>query len=148
MVATPVLAPSLPGWDDEEVVPENLIMRLYRAGEERALTLTAGLSAHRRALIAAYCYRRSHLHRLGLVIASTLDQATLVRMLGAGLGTAFFLQSRECGRDKASLPGAQRAKVTLAKSTGLPPGLHLVVPDDGDDALDGDATDGQAADRQ
>jgi hypothetical protein len=143
MVATPVLAPSFPGWDDEDVVPESLIVRLYRAGEDRALSLTAGLSEHRRALIAAYCYRRSHLHQLGLAIASTLDQATLVRVLGTGLGSAFFVQSRECGREKPPLSGSQRAKITLARSTGLPPRLHLVTSEDEADAQDGDAADTQ-----
>jgi hypothetical protein len=122
-------------------VPESLIVRLYRAGEDRALGLTSGLSEHQRALLAAYCYRRSHLHQLGLAIASTLDQAILVRVLGTGLGTAFFVQSRECGRGKPPVAGAQRAKITLARSTGLPPRLHLVVPED--ETEPPDATEGQ-----
>jgi hypothetical protein len=130
MVATPVLAPSLPGWDDEDVIPENLITRLYRAGEDRAVGLTAALSPHQRALIAAFCYRRSHLHRLGLAIASSCDQPTLARALGSALGATVFAQSRDRGGPGAT-PGGPRAKITLATCPGLRPApLRLVVTDD------------------
>jgi len=123
MVATPVLAPSLPGWDDDNIVPENLIAHLYQAGEDNAVGLTATLSPHRRALLAAYCYRRSHLHRLGLVIASTCDQPTLIRVLGRALGTTFFLQSRAHSQASEARP-----KITLAKAA-RPTHLRLVVSD-------------------
>jgi hypothetical protein len=143
MVATPVLAPSLPGWDDEDVVPEKLITSLYSAGEDNALSLSANLTPNQRALIAAYCYRRSHLHRLGLVIAGTCDQATLTRIMGASLGSMVFVQSRERDLGSAVVSGS-RAKVTLARSPGLAPKVVAVnanQPDDGDtDAAD--VTDG------
>jgi hypothetical protein len=129
MVATPILAPSLPGWDHDDIVPETLITRLYRAGEDHALALTAALSSHQRALIAAYCYRRSHLHRLGLAIASTCDQSVLMRVLGSGLGTTVFAQSRERDR-RAATAGGHRPKISLAKGAGMrPPALRLVVTD-------------------
>jgi hypothetical protein len=131
MVATPVLAPSLPGWDDEDVVPENLVTRLYSAGEDNAVALTAKLSPHQRALLAAYCYRRSHLHRFGLAIASTCDQATLMRLLGTGLGSTLFVQSRERGAAPGPVSGGHRHKITLAKCPGLlPPPLRLVVSEE------------------
>jgi hypothetical protein len=132
MVATPVLAPSLPGWDDDDVVPENLVARLYSAGEENAVRLTAPLTPHQRALLAAYCYRRSHLHRFGLAIASTCDQATLMRLLGTGLGTTLFVQSRERGHGPAAVASGHRHRITLAKSPGLPAPLRLVVTEEPD----------------
>jgi hypothetical protein len=140
MVATPVLAPSLPGWDDEDVVPENLVTRLYSAGEDNAVALTAKLSPHQRALLAAYCYRRSHLHRFGLAIASTCDQATLMRLLGTGLGSTLFVQSRERGRAPEPASGGHRHKITLAKTPGLIAPLRLVVAEEPDptDANSGD----------
>jgi hypothetical protein len=132
MVATPILAPSLPGWDDDDVVPENLVARLYSAGEDNAVRLTAALPPHRRALLAAYCYRRSHLHRFGLAIASTCDQATLMRLLGTGLGTTLFVQSRERGVAPGPVSSGHRHKITLAKCPGLPAPLRLVVAEEAD----------------
>jgi hypothetical protein len=132
MVATPVLAPSLPGWEDEDVVPENLVTRLYSAGEDNAVRLTAPLTPHQRALLAAYCYRRSHLHRFGLAIASTCDQATLMRLLGTGVGTTLFVQSRERGRAPGPVSSGHRHKITLATCPGLPAPLRLVVAEEPD----------------
>jgi hypothetical protein len=149
MVATPVLAPSLPGWDDEDVVPEKLITSLYSAGEDNALRLSANLTPNQRALIAAYCYRRSHLHRLGLVIAGTCDQATLTRVMGASLGSMVFVQSRERHLGNAGASGS-RAKVTLARSPGHASPVVAVntnQPDDDDtDAVDVTDSSGGTAD--
>jgi hypothetical protein len=121
MVATLVLTPSLPRWDDDNLVPEDLIAHLYQAGEDSAVALAATLDPDRRARLAAHCYRRSHLHRLGLAIASTCDQPTLIRVLGKALGTAFFVQSRA----RSQAPEG-RTKITLAKAA-RPTHLRLVV---------------------
>ena len=121
MVATPVLAPSLPGWDDVDVIPEALIELLYRAGESGAAELTVALSPLQRAALAVYCYRRSHLHRIGLAIAATCDQFALTRVLGTALGSALFVQSRETRSDDVRAPVGPRPKVTLAKSPPLRP---------------------------
>jgi hypothetical protein len=125
MMIQPVHAPALPAWDDESVVPETLILRLYRVGQEAAVNLTVALSPHRRALVAAHCYRRSHLHRLGLAIATTCDRSTLMSVLGIVPGTALFVQSRTLVR----APG-DRPKITLAKGRRRPAYLRLVVPED------------------
>jgi hypothetical protein len=140
MVATPVLAPSLPGWDDEDVVPEKLITALYSAGIDHALRLSANLSPNQRGLIAAYCYRRSHLHRLGLVIAGTCDQATLTRIMGASLGSMVFVQSRERDLGSVGTTGA-RAKVTLARLPGLAPPVVALDDIDPDEAEATDVAD-------
>ena len=121
MVATLVHTPSLPRWDNDAVVPEDLIAHLYQAGEDSAVALTAALPPDRRALLAAHCYRRSHLHRFGLVIASTCDQPTLIRVLGKALGTTFFVQSRARSQSREGRP-----KITLAKAA-RPTHLRLVV---------------------
>jgi hypothetical protein len=128
MMTPPVHAPALPAWDDENSIPETLILRLYRVSEDTAVNLTAALSPHRRALVAAHCYRRSHLHRLGLAIASTCDRSTLMRVLGIVPGTALFVQSRS--HAVAPLPPAHRPKITLAKGRRRPAYLRLVVPGD------------------
>lgn len=125
MVAAPVLAPSLPGWDDVDVVPDQLIERLYRASEDAVVELAATLSPQQRASLAVYCYRRSHLHGIGLTIAASCDQLELTRMLGTALGSALFVQARERGLSRERVPGGHRPKVTLATPAARP-----VVPDD------------------
>jgi hypothetical protein len=117
MAAASVLAPSLPGWEDVDTVPDLLVDRLYRAGEGGAVELTAALSQQQRASLAVYCYRRSHLHRIGLVLAAACDQAALMRVLGTALGSALFVQARE-NRIALERPSTgQRPKVSLAKAS-------------------------------
>jgi hypothetical protein len=125
MVAAPVLAPSLPGWDDVDVVPDQLIERLYRASEDAIVELAATLSSQQRASLAVFCYRRSHLHVIGLTIAASCDQLELTRMLGTALGSALFVQARERGLPRERIPTGHRPKVTLAK-----PAVRAAVPDD------------------
>lgn len=122
-----VHATLFPEWHDDDIVPETLIAQLYRIGEDAAVNLTVGLPPYRRALVAAYCYRRSHLHRLGLSIASTCDRLTLMRVLGATPGTALFVQSR--GLPRAPQPPGYRPKISLSKCVRRPTYLRLVVPE-------------------
>ncbi len=115
MVDSPDLVPSLDEWDDEFVASESLIGRLYRADEKQVREVIAPLPLHQRAGLAAFCYRRSHLHPIGLMIASTLDLQTLVQALGTAVGTVFFNQSRERRVVLGRTTGAPRSKVTLAR---------------------------------
>jgi hypothetical protein len=121
-----VRATLFPEWHDEDIVPETLIAQLYRIGEDAAVNLTVGLPPHRRAIVAAYCYRRSHLHRLGLSIASTCDRSTLMRVLGVTPGTALFVQSR--GLPRVPQPSGYRPTISLPKCARRPTYLRLVVP--------------------
>jgi hypothetical protein len=121
-----VHATLFPEWDDEGIIPETLVAQLYRIGEDAAVNLTVGLPPYRRALVAAYCYRRSHLHRLGLSIASTCDRSTLMRVLGAIPGTALFVQSRRLAQVP---PSEYRSKISLSKCARRPTHLRLVVPE-------------------
>jgi hypothetical protein len=123
-----VHATRYPEWDDEDIIPEALVAQLYRIGEDAAVNLTVGLPPYRRALVAAYCYRRSHLHRLGLSIASTCDRSTLVRVLGVIPGTALFVQSRRLAY--APLSPGYRSKISLSKGLRRPAYLRLVVPEE------------------
>jgi hypothetical protein len=119
MVATPVVAPSLPGWDDVDVVPERLIEHLYRASEDAVVEIATTLSPQQRASLAVYCYRRSHLHGIGLAVAATCDQLALTQALGTALGSALFVQAQERNLERERAAVGQRPKVTLAKSSGL-----------------------------
>jgi hypothetical protein len=106
--------------DDDQVVPEELVGRLYRAREDAIADLLAGLSAQERANLAMFCYRKSHLHRTGLAIAATCDLGTLVQAWGTALGQAIFAQSRERA-DKATHANGARSRITLARYPAFSP---------------------------
>jgi hypothetical protein len=68
-------------------------------------------------MLALFCYRRSHLHMMGLTIAAGCDEDDLVR-IGGRVGAALFARSREAAPAQAAqLHHFNRRKVTLA--TGL-----------------------------
>jgi hypothetical protein len=120
MVAVPAVANSLAAWNDDYAVPDELVGRLYRAGENAVLDMTATLSAGQRASLAAYCYRKSHMHRIGLAIAATCELSTLVQAFGTALGQALYTQSRDRAPVPERTPGSHRPKITLARLTGSP----------------------------
>jgi hypothetical protein len=115
-------------FDEDDVVPEELIGQLLHATETTILDLTEKFTAQERAALAVFCYHKAHLRRTGLALAATCDLGALVRQWGAVLGGAVFAQSRD-GSEPFSLPAANRPKVTLARSAGRPP------PDFDQDAL-------------
>ncbi len=134
MRTLPAIAPTAPQLDDDQLVPEELVGRLYRLGESAVLDLLAGLSPTERANLAMFCYRKAHLHRTGLAIAATCDRDTLIQAWGTALGQAIFAQSRErvAGPDRVAV--SRRSKITLARSAQLVPFAPAIVPDDLDDA--------------
>jgi hypothetical protein len=135
MTALPAVAP-VATWNDDHVVPDELVGRLYRAGENAVLELTATFSPRQRANLAAFCYRKAHMHGIGLAIAATCDQDTLMQVLGTALGTVLFSQSRE-RPEPVRAPGSNRQKVTLAKVTNLSPMAEINA--DVDEPADEDA---------
>jgi hypothetical protein len=65
-------------------------------------------------MLALFCYRRSHLHTLGLAIAASCHEDDLVR-LGGRLGAALFARSREAPQPQpVESHFTNRRKVTLA----------------------------------
>jgi len=115
--------------DNDQAVPEDLVGRLYRATASSVLELLSDLSVEDRANLAMFCYRKSHLHRIGLAIAKTCDEVALVQTWGTSLGLALYTQSRE---EALAAPGPSRSKVTL----GTMAGTSLVAPEQDDHALE------------
>jgi hypothetical protein len=101
---------------EDEVCPvrDELLGELYRADEHGVSDLVASVAPDIRALLALYCYRRSHLHMRGVVIAASCDQDDLVRS-GGRVGAFLFARSREAASPAsvASFFGTRRT-VTLA----------------------------------
>ena len=81
---------------EDEVCPvrDEFLGELYRAAEDRVSDLVATVRPDIRALLALYCYRRSHLHTRGLAIAASCDQDDLVQS-GGYVGAFLFARSRE-----------------------------------------------------
>jgi len=105
--------------DDDQLVPDDLIGRLYRATESSVFELLPDLSPQDRAYLAMFCYRKSHLHRIGLAIAATCDETVLVQTWGTALGQTLYARSREAS-PKTRPSGPHRPKITLASLSGTP----------------------------
>jgi hypothetical protein len=103
---------------EEEVCPvrDEFLGELYRAGEDRVSALVATVRPDIRALLALYCYRRSHLHTRGLAIAASCDQDDLVRS-GGHVGALLFARSREAP-SPAPIVSAFIARRTITLATG------------------------------
>jgi len=124
-----------PRIDDDQEVPEDLIGRLYRATESSVFDMLPDLSLQDRAYLAMFCYRKSHLHRIGLAIAATCDENVLVQTWGTALGHTLFAQSRQPPPVPQRAPGQHRPRITLATVGGG----SWIPADDADEAADEDA---------
>lgn len=102
-------------------VPESLLGQLYRVTPQGLPALIDAVPANTRAMLAVYCYRRSHLAPLGVAIAASCEEDDLAEH-GGNLGSDLFAKSRKGIKVAEALP-SQRKKITL--STGpirqLPP---------------------------
>ena len=132
MKPLPACGPA-PQIDDDQTVTEELIGRLYRATESTVFEMLPELSVQDRAYLAMFCYRKSHLHRIGLAIAATCDENVLVATWGTALGQTLYAQSREAPPVPQRAPGQHRSKVTLATLGGAAPWVSS-DDDDEDDA--------------
>ena len=119
---------------DDDVCPvrDELLGELYSASKLGLPALVATMPPGIRAMLALFCYHRSHLHSLGLSIAASCDEDDLVR-LGGRVGSTLFARSREAPQpQQVASPHPNRRKITLA--SGL---LRTMPPLD--DELDDDA---------
>jgi hypothetical protein len=126
---SPALAPVHDEWNDEFIASDTLVGRLHRADEQTILQIIAPLAPRQRAGLAAFCYRKSHLHEVGLTIAATCDQLTLIQVLGTAVGTILSTQAhaRKAAADRSA--GSQRPKITLAK-INMDLGPRYIVEDE------------------
>jgi hypothetical protein len=116
---------------EEEICPvsDDLLGLLYRSDNRGLAELVATVAPNVRALLALFCYPRSHLHTMGLAIAATCDEDDLVRS-GGRVGSVLYARSREVPHLQSTpSPAAGRRRITLA--TGP---LRQMIPFD--DVLD------------
>jgi hypothetical protein len=104
---------------DNEVCPvrDELLGELYGASKHGLPALLATVPPTVRAMLALFCYHRSHLHSMGLVIAASCDEDDLVR-LGGRVGSNLYSRAREAPEPPPlASHNANRRKITLATGT-------------------------------
>jgi hypothetical protein len=110
--------------DDVCPVRDELLGELCRANDLVVPGFVHTLAPDIRASLALFCYRRSHLHSMGLAIAASCEEDNLV-WAGGSVGAFVFTCSREAAPQKVLSPRADRRKITLA--TGV---LRVFADDD------------------
>ena len=95
-------------------VSDELLGELYSTSKLGLPVPMATVAPGVRAMLALFCYRRSHLHVLGLAIAASCDEDDLVQS-GGRAGALLFVRSREEPQPQlVESRYANRRKVTLA----------------------------------
>jgi hypothetical protein len=111
-------------------VGDELLGEMYRANENGLPQLVASVSSDVRAMLALFCYRRSHLHSLALSIAASCSERELIE-LGGRVGSTLYALSREpAARIAPSSSYGNRKPITLSTKP-----LSTFAPVD-DDELD------------
>jgi hypothetical protein len=94
-------------------VEDELLGSLYRASAQGLPELVLSVPAETRAMLALFCYRRSHMQELALAIASTCELRDLVQWGGA-LGSAIYGMAQQMVSKPAAAQPTGRRKVTLS----------------------------------
>jgi hypothetical protein len=113
-------------------VREELLGEMYRANENGLPKLVESVSSEVRAMLALFCYRRSHLYSLALSIAASCSERDLIQ-LGGRVGSTLYGLSREpAARSAPSSAYGHRKPITLSTK---PLSTFSPVEDELDDDL-------------
>jgi hypothetical protein len=113
-------------------VRDELLGEMYRANENGLARLVESVSSDVRAMLALFCYRRSHLHSLALSIAASCSERELIQF-GGRAGSALYALSREpAARSTPSSSYGNRKPITLSTK---PLSTFALVEDELDEAL-------------
>jgi hypothetical protein len=100
--------------NDSCPVRDELLGEMYRASEHGLPQLVASVAPEARAILALFCYRKSHLHSLAVSIAASCSQQELVQA-GGRVGSTLYALSREpASRTTASSSYGNRKPITLS----------------------------------
>jgi hypothetical protein len=111
-------------------VRDELLGQMYRANEHGLSLLVETVSSDVRAMLALFCYRRSHLHSLALAIAASCTERELVNF-GGRVGMTLYALSREApSRPVATSSYGGRKPITLSTK---PLSTFAPIEDDLDD---------------
>ena len=109
--------PSRDVYDSDKCpVRDELLGQMYRASEHGLAHLVASVSSDVRAMLALFCYRRSHLYSLALSIASSCSERELIQF-GGRAGSALYALSREAPSARAAASSSSSGKKPITLST-------------------------------
>ena len=94
-------------------VRDDLLGEMYRANENGLPQLVASVSPDVRAMLALFCYRRSHLYSLALSIAGSCSEQELIQF-GGRVGSTLYALSREPAARAPSSAFGNRKPITLS----------------------------------
>ena len=95
-------------------VRDELLGEMYRASEHGLPKLVESVSPQVRAMLALFCYRRSHLHQLALAIATSCTERELIE-IGGRVGSTLYALSREpAARASVATSSNGRKPITLS----------------------------------
>jgi hypothetical protein len=114
-------------------VRDELLGEMYRASENGLPKLVESVSSEVRAMLALFCYRRSHLYTLALSIAASCSERDLIQ-LGGRVGSTLYALSREpAARATSSTSYGNRKPITLSTK---PLSTFVPIEDDLDDEIE------------
>ena len=101
--------------NDQCPVREELLGELYRSSEHGLSALVESVPGETRAMLALFCYKRSHLQSVGLAIAATCDERDMIR-IGGRLGTVVSELARQAAAPAPATEGRyyNGRKITLS----------------------------------
>lgn len=100
-------------------IPDDLLERLLNATLNAVTDVGSQLPEEQRAALAVYCYRRSHLRRLGLSLASLCSRQSLIMEAGHA-GELIHMQAN------ATSQSADNDAHPRARGSRPPVSLHVV----------------------
>jgi len=113
-------------------VRDELLGEMYRSSENGLPRLVESVSSEVRAMLALFCYRRSHLYSLALSIAASCSERELIQF-GGRVGSTLYALSREpATRSAPSSSYGNRKPITLSTK---PLSTFSSVDDEVDDDL-------------
>jgi hypothetical protein len=95
-------------------VRDELLGEMYRANEHGLARLVESVSSEVRAMLALFCYRRSHLHPLALAIAGSCNERELIQLGGRVGSTLYALSRSPAARATPSSAYGHRKPITLS----------------------------------
>jgi hypothetical protein len=95
-------------------VRDELLGEMYRANENGLARLVESVSSEVRAMLALFCYRRSHLHTLALSIAATCSERELIELGGRVGSTLYALSRQPSARSAPPSSYGNRKPITLS----------------------------------
>ena len=112
-------------------VRDELLGQMYRANANGLPVLVDSVSSDVRAMLALFCYRRSHLHSLALAIAASCTERELINF-GGRVGSTLYALSREPVRAASPSSYGSRKPITLSTK---PLSTFAPIVDEVDDDL-------------